>query len=381
MGTRRAVGQLERQALWAMWKSGTSVSDIARALDRKPGTIHCLLTESGGIPPSVARRPQRALTLAEREEISRGIASGASVRSIAATLNRAPSTISRELIRNGGRGAYRAVAADDVATAARRRPKLLRLVANQPLCRVVTEKLSLDWSPEQVSGWLRGVHGGDPSMQISHESIYRALYLHERSGLRASLRDRLRTRRRLRRSRHASTAGQRRGQIVGAVPISERPAHVEQRREIGHWEGDLIAGGANTYIATLVERASRFTVLARVDGKDTNSVIEGLSAAFEAQPRSSLQSLTWDRGTELARHTVLAARTGLAIYFCDPKSPWQRGSNENTNRLLRQYFPKGMRLDHFSQSELDATAARLNTRPRKVLSFKTPEETFHAMLH
>jgi len=381
MATRRLVGEHERLELWAMWKRGESVSDIARALERKPGTIHCLLTECGGIAPPLPRPSARALTLLEREEISRGIATGNTIRSMARSLNRSPSTISREIIRNGGRTAYRAHSADSAASIARRRPKRLLLSSNTRLREGVVSKLAEDWSPEQISGWLRTTHADSPELQVSHEAIYRALYLHHRSGLPAELRQRLQTRRKLRKSRYATTSGQRRGQIVGAVPIAQRPEYIDKRKETGHWEGDLITGRANTHIATLVERCSRFTVLVRVTAKDADTVAEDLTAAFRKLPPSLVRTLTWDRGKELAKHVSLPQETGLAIYFCDPKSPWQRGRNENMNRLLRQYFPKGMRLDQFTQADLDGIAARLNRRPRKILHYATPLGALDAMLH
>lgn len=378
MAKRQSFSSEQRARIWAMWRTGHSLSDIARELGRKPGTIYGVLSERGGIAPRDSQPASQALSLAEREEISRGLAAGRSLRQIADALSRAASTISREVQRNGRRRSYRALAADLAARQRRKRPKALKLESEGRLRHLVAEKLNEDWSPEQVAGWLRRTYPDSADLHVSHECIYRALYLFRRSGLDPRLRLRLRTRRRMRRARTATTAGQKRGQIVDAVPISQRPAVVETRVEVGHWEGDLIAGAANSHLATLVERSSRFTILVPVQAKDARTVADALIPVLLTLPARLRRSLTWDRGTELARHADITAATGTAVYFCDPKSPWQRGTNENTNRLLRQYFPKATRLGDLSKTDLDTASQRLNRRPRKTLSFATPAHILDA---
>ena len=320
------------------------------------------------------RRSRLALSLPEREEISRGIAAGDSIRSIAAVLGRASSTVSREVARHGGRKHYRANAADEAAWDRARRPKRCRLAVNRRLQRIVAKKLSVEWSPEQISGWLKEEYPDSPSMQISHEAIYRSLFVQARGVLKKELVRHLRTRRMMRRSQKASTCGQPRGQIIDAISIRERPAEVEDRAVPGHWEGDLIQGSKNSHIATLVERQSRFVMLVKVDGKDTDNVVSALIKQVRRLPAELRKSLTWDRGMEMARHKEFSIATNVQVYFCDPQSPWQRGSNENTNRLLRQYLPKGTDLSAHSQADLNHIALRLNQRPRKTLGFNTPAE-------
>jgi IS30 family transposase len=315
-----------------------------------------------------------ALSLSEREEISRGMAAGASMRKIASAIRRAPSTVSREIARHGGRKRYRASEADQRAWGRARRPKPCRLAAHRRLQKIVAEKLSLEWSPEQISGWLKRHYLGDEEMQISHETIYRSLFVQARGVLKKELVRHLRTRRMMRRSKNASTRGQPRGQIVDAVSIRERPAEIEDRAVPGHWEGDLIAGLNNTHIATLVERQSRFTMLVKVKGKDTRTVVKALIQQVRRLPAELRRSLTWDRGMELAGHKEFSIATDVQVYFCDPQSPWQRGTNENTNRLLRQYLPKGTDLSDRSQADLNRIALRLNQRPRKTLDFRSPAE-------
>ena len=348
------------------------MSDIGRAVGKKPGSIHGLLAAHGGIPPRERSRSPRALSAVEREEISRGVAAGLSVRCIASIVERSPSTISRELKRNGGRSKYRAGKANVRAWDQARRPRPCRLELEPTLRRIVKEKLELDWSPEQIAGWMKREYAGDLSRQISHETIYRALFVRPRGVLEKSLAKGLRTRRTMRRSRKSSTEGQARGRIIGAVSIDERPPEVESRETLGHWEGDLITGSNNSHIATLVERRSRLTILVKVAGKDTASVVTALIRKLRKLPERLKKSLTWDRGMELARHALLTKKTGIPVFFCDPSSPWQRGSNENTNRLLRQYFPKGTALCGYTQTELNGFARRLNHRPRKVLGYKCP---------
>ena len=321
--------------------------------------------------PYIRARGCRALTLADREEISRGLVEGLSVRAIAARLQRAPSTVSREITRNRGRSKYRAALADDRAWAAAKRPKICLLAKNEKLRKVVAEKLQEDWSPEQISGWLAATRGGT-GMRVSHETIYRSLYLQTRGVLHRELVARLRSKRTMRRGKRSSTDGQRRGQIIDAVSIRDRPSEIDARATPGHWEGDLITGARNTHIATLVERYSRYLLLVRVNGKDTTNVVGALIEKVKQLPRGLLLSLTWDRGTELAMHKLFSSETGVPVYFCDPKSPWQRGTNENTNGLLRQYFPSGLALSTYSQHDLDVIALRLNSRPRKTLGFLSP---------
>lgn len=372
---RRGIGQVEADEIWRLWRAGRSVSEIARATGRAPGTIHCWLVERGGIAPRPRRRRRGVLTAAEREEISRGLARGCSLRQIAEELGRAPSTICREIARNGGRDRYRAADAEVRASVMARRPQEAKLARCPKLAAVVAEKLAEDWSPEQIAGWLKnnrapGVDGDDG--YVSHETIYRSLFIQAKGLLHRELRRHLRSGRLIRHARSATRSGQRRGQIKDALPISERPAEAADRAVPGHWEGDLITGANNTHIATLVERLSRFTVLVKVPGKDTASVVGELIRAVNRLPDNYMRSLTWDRGTELADHKRFSMATDTAVYFCDPQSPWQRGTNENTNRLLRQYFPKGTNLSRYTQEDLDEIAAKLNNRPRKTLDYQTP---------
>jgi IS30 family transposase len=351
---------------------------IGRAYGRPHPTIRKLLLPSGGIPPVARRRSRLALTLAEREDISRGIASGSSIREIAGHLNRAASTVSREIIRHGGRPAYRAHDADQQAWGAALRPKKCLLARNRKLRDIVASKLILDWSPEQISGWLKTRYPNNESMRVSHETIYRSLFIQARGVLKKELMDHLRSKRRMRRSRHSSEHGHSRGQIVDAISIRERPAEAEDRAIPGHWEGDLLAGGKNSYIATLVERHSRFLMLIKVPSKDTAVVVAALSKQVRKFPATLRRSLTWDRGLEMAKHKDFTVATDVQVYFCDPQSPWQRGTNENTNLLLRQYFPRGTDLSPFSQAQLDQVSLRLNQRPRKTLGFQTPASKLHA---
>jgi IS30 family transposase len=318
------------------------------------------------------------LTLSEREEISRGIAGGLSLRAIASQLKRSPSTISREISRNGGLKDYRASQADKAAWDRAHRPKHCKLAGSPILRRIVARKLRSNWSPEQIAGWLKRAHPGNESHQVSHETIYRSLFIQARGVLKKELLQYLRTKRTLRRPKHASLKGKGLGQITNAVSIRERPASVEDRAVPGHWEGDLIAGSNNSYIATLVERHTRYVMLAKVSGKDTESVINALVKQARSLPKELYRSLTWDRGSEMADHQRFTLATDIDVYFCDPQSPWQRGSNENTNRLLRQYFPKGTDLSVHSQAKLSAVARQLNERPRKTLEYETPAERFNA---
>jgi len=374
---RPGLSSAQKAELWQRWKSGQSLSDIGRALGKHAGSVHGVLSANGGILPATRCRSSRSLSLAEREEISRGIAAGASMRKIAAIINRSPSTISREVSRNGG-STYRAVEADSRAWHQACRPKLCHLVKFPILQGIVARKLSVNWSPAQIAGWLKQQYPEDGSMHISHETIYRSLFIQARGVLKKELVSHLRSRRMMRRSKHATTDGQPRGRIIDGISIHERPADVEDRAIPGHWEGDLITGSNNTHIATLVERHSRFTMLVKVAGKDTNSVVTALSQQVRKLPSELRKSLTWDRGMELARHKQFTIATNVKVYFCDPQSPWQRGTNENTNRLLRQYFPKGTDLSGYSQADLNKVALQLNQRPRKTLNFCTPTDKLDA---
>jgi IS30 family transposase len=375
---RPGLSASQKADLWQKWKDGQSLSEIGKALGKHAASIHGVLSSNGGIVPSTRRRSCLALSLFEREEISRGISAGASIRFIAASISRAPSTVSREVLRHGGRKKYRATIADSIAWKRALRPKLCRLAVHKTLQVAVAAKLSLDWSPEQISGWLKVQFPDDETMRISHETIYRSLFIQARGVLKKELVKHLRTNRMMRRSKKASADGQPRGQIVDGVSIRERPAEIEDRAIPGHWEGDLISGTKNTHIATLVERTSRYTMLVKIEGKDTNSVVSALIRQVGDLPSDLRKTLTWDRGMELAKHKEFSVATDVQVYFCDPQSPWQRGTNENTNRLLRQYFPKGTELSGHSQSDLDCIALQLNQRPRKTLGYKSPAERFQA---
>jgi IS30 family transposase len=362
----------DRAELWRRWKDGQTINDIARALGRAQPSVWAIISDHGGFRPEPRRRSDRVLSLSDREEISRGLSAQLSLREIARELGRAPSTVSREVARNGGPDSYRASSADAAAWQRARRPKTSKLATNLSLQRLVAEKLAQDWSPEQISGWLRRERGEEPEMRVSHETIYKTLFVQARGVLKKELLGHLRSRRLYRRSVKWTTEGQRRGQIIGGISIRERPPEVEDRALPGHWEGDLLAGSNNSHIATLVERQSRYTMLVKVDGKDTANVVSALIRQVRKLPVELRKSLTWDRGTEMALHRQFSLATNFKVYFCDPQSPWQRGTNENTNRLLRQYFPKKTSLDGFSQQGLDAVALRLNQRPRKTLAFETP---------
>lgn len=369
---RPGLSSQQKAELWARWKAGQSLSDIGRALGKHAASVFGVLLAKGGIAPIARKRSSRSLTLQDREEISRGLIAGLSLRRIAEQLGRSPSTISREVDRNRGRSKYRATLADERAWQEASRPKPCLLAANRSLQRVVAAKLQDHWSPQQISGWLMAEYLDDKTMRVSHETIYKSLFIQARGVLKKELISHLRSRRIMRRGKTSTTQGQTRGQIVDAVSISDRPAEIEDRAIPGHWEGDLLSGGNNTHIATLVERHSRYVLLVRVKGKDTDNVVTALVKQVKQLPEGLMSSLTWDRGTELAAHRRFAVATDVKVYFCDPRSPWQRGSNENTNGLLRQYFPKGADLSVYSQADLNAVALKLNTRPRKTLGFITP---------
>jgi len=375
---RWKLSSAQRTDLWSRWKAGQSLNEIGRALGKDHVVIQFLLARRGGIAPAARRRSRQVLTLAEREDISRGIASGCSMRVIAQRLSRTSSTVSREVARHGGRAQYRANEADQQAWESALRPKPCLLATHSKLQQIVASKLMQDWSPQQISGWLKQHHPDDESMRVSHETIYRSLFIQARGALKQELVRHLRSQRRIRRSRHSSIHGHSQGRIVDAVSIRERPAEVEDRAIPGHWEGDLLRGARNSHVATLVERHSRFCMLVKVPGKDTATVVAALSEHVFRLPASLRRSLTWDRGLEMAQHKSFTMATNVQVYFCDPQSPWQRGSNENTNGLLRQYLPKKADLSCYSQSDLDEIALRLNQRPRKTLGFQTPADKLQA---
>lgn len=368
----RVFTDSERAEIWRKYKAGESVLSIAQALGRQDSVMHRIIGATGGFVPSVRRRSHRVLSLAEREEISRGIAAGDTARGIARKLDRAPSTISQEISRHGGRAGYRASQADNAAWDSARRPKPCLLSQNLQLQRIVASKLKDDWAPQQIAGWLRDQYPETPELRVSHETIYRSLFVQARGVLKKELVGHLRSKRRLRRSRHATIRGQGRGQIVDAVSIRQRPAEIEDRAVPGHWEGDLVEGSRGSFIATLVERQSRFLIIVKISDKRTETVVAALIKAIRKLPATLRRSLTWDRGTELANHAHFTIATDVQVYFCDPSCPWQRGSNENTNGLLRQYYPKGKDLSEITQAQMDSVARKLNTRPRETLQWKTP---------
>lgn len=373
MARRWGIPTQQSRELWARWKVGESIAAIGRALGKDKGSVHHVLAADGGISRPPRRRSRLARTEAEREAITRGLAAEWSVRRIARGIHRAPSTISREIHRNGGRRYDRAVQADARAWRRARRPKACYLATHARLRRVVARRLQARWAPQQIAAWLVMHYPNDPTMRISHETLYRSLYIQARGVLKKELIAHLRRRHPLRRSRR-DPAMPRPSNIPDLVSIAARPAEAQDRAVPGHWEGDLLAGARNTYIATLVERKTRYVQLVRVTGKDTTTVITALIRQVRRLPQGLMRSLTWDRGTEMSQHARFSVATNVAVYFCDPQSPWQRGSNENTNGLLRQYFPHGMNLGHLTQRQLDAVARELNMRPRQTLGFHTPAE-------
>jgi len=366
----------QKALMWERWRQGDSLQKIAQLFDRNHSSVERILAETGGICPAQRCRSRLSLTLAEREEISRAVVAGQSIRSIAAALKREPSTVSREIKRNGGIEVYRANIAEQRAWDRARRPKPCKLVMNRKLADVVASRLKLEWSPEQIAGWLKQTYASDEDYHVSHETIYRSLYIQARGALKKELLEHLRRTRNMRRSRHHTQKTDDHGRITDTVSISKRPAIVEDRAVPGHWEGDLLFGSHNSQIATLVERQTRYVMLVKVAGKDTESVVNALIVNARKLPQELYKSLTWDRGKELADHKRFTLDTHIQVYFCDPHQPWQRGSNENTNGLLRQYFPKGLDLSTYSQENLDEVARRLNERPRKTLNYQTPAQRF-----
>ena len=370
---RTRLSWSEKHELWRRWRRGEPVREIAHALQRTKSAVYTVVEAEGGIAPRPRRRSRRALTLREREEISRHVARGQSLRTISQRLRRAPSTVCREVARNGGRAVYRAARADVQAWRRGRRPQPCRLASRPALRRVVARQLARQWSPQQIAGWLRRTFPSDPDMQVSPETIYRSLFVQSRGVLKRRLLQALRQQYSF---RHARTARRRprQSRIVDALSIRQRPADVEDRAVPGHWEGDLLEGTRGTFVATLVERHSRYVLLIRVPNKETHTVIRALARRIRRLPQGLRRSLTWDRGAELAAHRALTIATNVQVFFCDPQSPWQRGSNENTNGLLRQYLPRRTDLSAYSQARLDAIALRLNTRPRMTLGYQTPAD-------
>lgn len=374
--TRTFYTEAQKALMWDRWQKGETLKQIAQLFDRNHTSVEGILSRTGGIRPAPRRRSRRALTLTEREGISRGVVSGLTIRSIAASIGRSASTVSREIKRNGGLECYRASQADQAAWDRAHRPKVCKLVENRRLAHLVAGKLQLQWSPEQVAGWLKRTYPDDASMQVSHETIYRSLFIQARGALKKELLRHLRHTRGMRRSRHYTQKTGRQGRIVDTVSISERPATAKDRAVPGHWEGDLLFGRTNSHVATLVERQTRYVMLVKVDSKHTEAVVDALIKSARKLPQELYKSLTWDRGHEMADHKRFSLATDIKVYFCDPQNPWQRGTNENTNGLLRQYLPKGTDFSVHSQAKLNAIARRLNERPRKTLNYETPAERF-----
>jgi len=373
---KRSAVEATQALIWHRWGEGLPMVAIASGLRIRENGVRAIIGAYGGIRPPQRCRSQRVLSAAEREEISRGLQAGCSMREIARHLRRAPSSITREVRRHGGMGLYRAFNADERAWRRARRPKRCLLARDERLRQLVTQKLLIDWSPEQISVWLKKTYPADETMRVSHETIYRSLFVQARGVLKQELTAHLRRRQTVRRNRKATSRPAPHGHIVDAVCIRERPAQVEDRAVPGHWEGDLLCGDPHSQIATLVERKSRFVMLVKVPSKSTEVVVAALSKHVRKLPSQLRRSLTWDRGLELSGHKQFTLATQMQVYFCDPRSPWQRGSNENTNGLLRQYFPKGQDVSQYPQRHLDKIAMRLNQRPRKTLDFSTPAQRF-----
>lgn len=376
--TRIKYSEDQLNEIWNRWQRGETLNAIGRVFDRPSSSIFTLLSPTGGIRPQTRRRSRLSLTLSEREEISRGVAKGCSMRQIADYLERSPSTICREINRNGGYYQYRATESDNAAWERAKRPKQCKLAQYPVLAGIVARKLRANWSPKQIDGWLKRSYPDKEHQRVSHETIYKTLFIQARGVLKKELQLYLRTQRAIRRSKQHSIKNEGLGKITNAVSISERPASAEDRAVPGHWEGDLIAGTNNSYIATLVERHTRYVMLAKIKKKDSQHVIDALIKQAKKLPTELYKSLTWDRGTEMADHQRFTLATDIQVYFCDPQSPWQRGSNENTNRLLRQYFPKKTDLSVHTQATLNKVARQLNERPRETLDFETPAERFNA---
>lgn len=377
----RRIPEGTQERVWELWAKGRSVRAIAREVGTSTPYVRGCVGRTGGVRPPARRRSPRCLSKAEREEISRGLARGDTFRAIGRAIGRPHSTVSREVDRNGGPGSYRAQQADEAAWGRARRPKPSKLALSAELRAVVEEKLKLRWSPQQISAWLRRTYPDDEAMQVSHETIYLSLFVQSRGALRRELSAHLRRGQLIRRPRKQRSKHQGQGKIPGRVMISERPAEVEDRAVPGHWEGDLLLGKRPTGIATLVERTTRYCQLVALpDGQSAEAVAAALLRSIGALPEQLRRSLTWDQGREMKEHLKFTVDSGVQVYFCDPRSPWQRGSNENTNGLLRQYLPKRSDLGRFTQRELDAIAQELNGRPRETLGWETPAERLAEVL-
>jgi IS30 family transposase len=367
--------------IWVRLRAGQAAKPTARELGLSTGTVRAYLVRCGGIRPQRRRRSLDRLRFEEREEISRGLAAGQSIRAIAVRLARAPSTISREVVANGGRQHYRAGHADRRAWTRATRPKVCKLAANLVLRDIVEDKLTRRWSPQQIAGWLKVAYAENPEMQVSHESIYRTLFVQSRGALRKELTRYLRTGRVVRRPKGVRLPDGRGGR-PDTLHVSERPAEANDRAVPGHWEGDLVFGKGMSPIATLVERSTRYLMLVALPAGDhkADTVADALAAAITTLPSQLTKTLTWDLGHEMAQHQRLTIATGIEVYFCDPKSPWQRGSNENTNGLLRQYLPRRLDFRTLTQTDLNTIAEELNERPRQTLDFKTPSQALAEVL-
>ena len=368
--------------LWVRLRSGKAAKPAARELGLGTSTVRAYLLRCGGIRPEPRRRASGRLTFAEREEISRGLAAGCSLRRIAAGLGRAPSTISREVAANGGARRYRAARADRQAWSRAGRPKPCKLATRPVLRDMVEEKLQRRWSPQQIAGWLKLAFPTSPEMQVSHETIYRTLFVQSRGALRRELTRYLRSGRVIRRPKGVRMPDGRSGR-PNILHISERPAEADDRAVPGHWEGDLVFGKNMSPVATLAGRSTRFVMLVALPSGNHQAdvVADALTAAISTLPEQLAKTLTWDQGHEMADHQRFTIQTGVQVYFCDPKSPWQRGSNENTNGLLRQYLPRRLDFRTLTQADLDAIARELNERPRQTLGFKTPSQALAEVLH
>jgi len=377
MGTKPALSDTEKAEIWELRQRGQTLAQIGRAIGRSIYAVHRVIARRGGVAPRARYGRQGSLQSDQREEISRGLSAGLSLRAIARAIDRAPSTVSREVARNGGRNSYRAMRAGQRAWDRGRRPKADKLSTHRQLQKVVTDKLELEWAPQQIAQWLKAEFAGNDDMQVSHETIYRSLFIQARGSLKKELVSSLRSGRKMREAKQASRTST---PIPDLVSIRERPAEIEDRAVPGHWEGDLIVGTKGSHVLTLVERQTRYVMLARLANKETETVIQALMRLVARLPKQMCLSITWDRGSEMAHHAKFTVATDVKVYFCDPRSPWQRGSNENTNGLLRQYLPKKTDLSIHSQATLDKIARRLNGRPRQTLGWRNPAQMLEQVL-
>ena len=376
---QRPLTEAEIAELWARRAAGESGTRIARHMGRYAKSVRDYIHDAGGIRPRPRKRSRIALSLREREEISRGLAAAESLRAIATRIGRPPSTVSREVARNQGRTSYRAGTAEQAALRRGRRPKPAKLTIDSKLWTEVQALLEEDWSPQQISRFLKEEYPGQPSMQVSHETIYHSLYVQGRGLLRKELTQHLRRRHQIRQPKKREPTN--RGRIKDMIHISQRPAEAEDRAVPGHWEGDLLLGTPTTAIGTLVERSTRFVMLFKLpSGINAESARVGLTEKILTLPENLRRSLAWDQGREMKEHVRFTIDSGVQVYFCDPGSPWQRGTNENTNGLLRQYFPHGKTVAHHTQEHLDMVAAKLNGRPRETLGWKSPAKTLARLL-